>query len=182
MPERTRFRYRLDGLDKNWSVGASPRQVVFTPLSPGSYTFRIMASSALGVWNGPENDIVFHVQPAFWQTWYFRALGVILAGALGVALYRFRLMQVTGQLNRRFQDRLAERTRIARELHDTLLQGVIATELHLDLLQKYLPDDSPARQKLQWLLKQIQQSTEEGRAALRGLRSIDNSVSIETAF
>jgi signal transduction histidine kinase/ligand-binding sensor domain-containing protein len=181
-PERTRFRYRLDGLNQSWSVGASSRQVVFTALSPGSYTFSIMASSALGIWNGPENSIVFQVQPALQQTWYFRTFAVLIAVSVGVGLYRFRMMQITGQLNRRFQDRLAERTRIARELHDTLLQGVIATELHLGLLQKYLPDDSPARQKLQWLLKQIQQSTEEGRAALRGLRSIDNSVNIETAF
>jgi ligand-binding sensor domain-containing protein/signal transduction histidine kinase len=182
MPERTRFRYRLDRLDQSWSVGASSRQVIFTPLSPGSYTFRIMASSAFGIWNGPETDIAFQVKPALWQTWYFRTLGVILALAIAVALYRFRLMQITGQLNRRYQDRLAERTRIARELHDTMLQGVIATELHLDLLQKDVSDDSPAGKKLQWLLKQMQQSAEEGRAALRGLRSVDNSVNIETAF
>jgi signal transduction histidine kinase/ligand-binding sensor domain-containing protein len=179
MPERTRFRYRLD---QSWSAGASSRQVVFTPLSPGSYTFRIMASSAFGIWNGPETDIVFQVKPALWQTWYFRTLVAILAVALVVALYRFRLMQITSQLNRRYQDRLAERTRIARELHDTMLQGVIATELHLDLLQKDVSDDSPAGEKLQWLLKQMQQSTEEGRAALRGLRSVDNSVNIETAL
>lgn len=182
MPERTRFRYRLDGLDQSWSIGGFSRQVVFTPLSPGSYTFRIMASNALGVWNGPENKITFQVQPALWQTWYFRTLGVVLLAVLCVALYRFRLMQVTGQLNKRFQDRLAERTRIAQDLHDTLLQGVIATGMHLDILQDYLPEDSPAQQKLQWLLKQVRRSTEEGRSALRGLRTIDNLVRIETAF
>lgn len=182
MPQRTRFRYRVDGLGQDWSAGASSRQVVFTPLSPGTYTFRIMASSALGAWNGPENDIVFHVQPAFWQTWYFRTIGVLLAGVLGVALYRFRLMQVTGELNRRFQDRLAERARIAQDLHDTLLQGVISTSMQLDVVQDYLPEGSPVRQTLQRLLKQTRQITEEGRGTLRGLRTIDNSVSIETAF
>lgn len=182
MPERTRFRYQLDGLDQSWSAAASSRQVVFTPLSPGTHTFHIMASNAFGVWNGPESNVMFHVQPALWQTWYFRTLGAILAAALCVALYRFRLMQVTGQLNRRFQDRLAERTRIAQDLHDTLLQGVIGTAMHLDVLQDNLPDDSPARQTVQQLLKQMRQSTEEGRAALRGLRTVDNSVNIETAF
>ncbi|RXH58110.1 putative two-component system sensor kinase [Granulicella sibirica] len=182
MPERTRFRYRLDGLDQSWSIGASSRQVVFTPLSPGSHTFRIMASSALGVWNGPESDIVFQVQPALWQTWYFRTLGVILGGALGVALYRFRLMQVTSQLNRRFQDRLAERTRIAQDLHDTLLQDVISASMQLDVAQDYVPEDSAAKPQVRRVLHLMRQATAEGRAALRGLRTIDSSASLEEAF
>jgi ligand-binding sensor domain-containing protein/signal transduction histidine kinase len=182
MPERARFRYRLDSLDHTWSAGASSRQVVFTALSPGSYTFRIMASNALGFWNGPENDVTFAVRPAFWQTWYFRALCAVLVGALSIALYRIRLMQVTGKLNRRFQDRLADRARIAQDLHDTLLQGVISASMQLDVAQDDLPEDSPARPRLQRLLLQMRQFTDEGRKALQGLRTIDNSVTVEAAF
>jgi signal transduction histidine kinase len=182
MPERTRFRYRLDSLDRTWSAGASSRQVVFTPLSPGNYTFRIMASNALGDWNGPETDVTFAVRSAFWQTWYFRTLCAVLVGALSIALYRIRLMQVTGKLNRRFQDRLADRARIAQDLHDTLLQGVISATMQLDVAQDDLPEDSPARPRLQRLLQQMRQFTDEGRKALQGLRTVDNSVTLEAAF
>jgi signal transduction histidine kinase/ligand-binding sensor domain-containing protein len=182
MSQRTQYRYRLDSLDQTWSASASSRQVVYTNLGPGNYTFRIMASNALGIWNGPESDVTFNVRPAFWQSWYFRVLVVLMAGTLAMTLYRARLAQVTGQLNRRFQDRLAERTRIAQELHDTLLQGVISASMQLDVAQDHLPEDSPARAALTRVLQRMRQVTEEGRKALRGLRTIDSSVSLETAF
>jgi ligand-binding sensor domain-containing protein/signal transduction histidine kinase len=181
-PQRTRFRYRLDGLDQTWTDDRSLRQVVYTHLSPGAYTFRIMASNALGIWNGPESDVTFNVRPAFWQTWYFGVLAVLMAWGLVMMLYRIRLIQVTGKLNRRFQDRLAERARIAQDLHDTLLQGVISVLMQLDVAQDHLPEDSPARPALARVLQSMRQVTEEGRDALRGLRTIDSSVSLETAF
>ncbi|WP_263356742.1 ligand-binding sensor domain-containing protein [Acidicapsa ligni] len=181
-PQRTQFRYRLDGLDQEWSNDSSSRQVVYTHLSPSTYTFRIMASNALGAWNGPENDVKFTVQPALWQTWYFQMLAVLLTAVVAIGLYRIRLKQVTGQLNRRFQDRLAERTRIAQELHDTLLQGVISASMQLDVAQDDIAEDSPARPKLQRLLHQMRQVTTEGRRALQGLRTIDNTVTAEAAF
>jgi hypothetical protein len=92
MPGAIRFRYRLDGLDQTWSAGAASRQVVYTHLSPASYTFRIMAANASGVWNGPEADIAFTVEPAFWQTWYFRVLSMLMIAVFASALYRLRLM------------------------------------------------------------------------------------------
>ena len=182
MPQRARFRYRLDGLDQTWSGDSSSRQVVYTHLSPGNYTFRIMASNALGVWNGPENDIPFRIQPAFWQTWYFQVLSAIAFIVVAIAFYRIHLVRVTGQLNRRFQDRLAERTRIAQDLHDTLLQGVISASLQLDLAQDRIPEDSAARPILQRVLQLMRQVTEEGREALRGLRTIERSSSLEETF
>ena len=92
------------------------------------------------------------------------------------------MMQVTGHLNQRFHDRLAERTRIAQDLHDTLLQGVISASMQLDVAQDHLPDDSPARPLLNRVLQLIRHVTDEGREYLRGLRTIDSSVSLETAF
>lgn len=80
-----------------------------------------------------------------------------------------RLTQVTDQLNRRFQDRLAERTRIAQDLHDTLLQGVISTSMQLDVAQDRIAEDSPAKPMLRRVLQLMRQVTEEGRLALRGL-------------
>jgi signal transduction histidine kinase/streptogramin lyase len=182
IPQRTQFRYLLGGLEQTWSSDASLRQVAYTHLSPGSYTFRIMASNALGVWNGPETEVTFKIQPAFWETWYFRLLCVIVGAAVAIALYRIRLTQVTEQLNRRFQDRLAERTRIAQDLHDTLLQGVISASMQLDVAQDRLSEDSPAKPMLGRVLQLMRQVTEEGREALRGLRTIDSSVSLEATF
>jgi signal transduction histidine kinase len=181
-PQRIQFRYRLDGLDQTWSSGGSSRQVVYSHLAPGRYTFRMMASNALGAWNGPENDIMFYVQPAWWQTWFVRVLGTFDVAVLVLLLYRFRLMQVTNRLNKRFRDRLAERARIAQDLHDTLLQGVISAAMQLDVAQDHVSEDSPARPMMGRALQLMRQVTNEGREALRGLRTIDNSVSLETAL
>lgn len=183
MPQRTQFRYRLDGSDDaNWSYGSSLRRVVFTHLPAGDYRFRIMASNALGMWNGPENQVTFSIQPAYWQTWYFRVFVVALAGGFTIALYRIRVVKLKGQLNRRFQDRLAERTRIAQELHDTLLQGVISASMQLDVAQDHLPEGSPARWVMARILEQMRQVIAEGRQSLRGLRTIDTSLGIENAL
>jgi signal transduction histidine kinase/ligand-binding sensor domain-containing protein len=182
MPQRTQFRYRLDGLDRTWSTGASSRQVIYTHLAPGAYTFRITASSALGLWNGPEGDIAFSVQPEVWQTWYFRLMSVATAAIVAIVLYRLRMIQVTRRLNIRFHDRLAERTRIAQDLHDTLLQGVISASMQLDVAQDHLSEDSPAKPMLHRVLQLMRQVTEEGRQALRGLRTIDSSAGLEIAF
>jgi len=182
MPGRIQFRYRLDEYDQTWSQGDSLRQVVYTNLSPGRYIFRIMASDALGAWNGPETDIALYIRPAFWQTWYFRLLCAV-ALAIGVVwLYRVRMIRYSEHLNRRFQDRLAERTRIAQDLHDTLLQGVLSASLQLDIAQDHLPDDSPTRPMLVRVLQLMRQVTEEGREALRSLRSFNRDLNIEASF
>lgn len=182
MPQRVLFRYRLDGLDTIWSNDTSLRQVVFSNLSPGNYTFRIMGSNALAAWNGPETTISFRIRPALWQTWYFRVVcGLILLG-LGVFLYQARMMQVTNHLNERFKDRLAERMHIAQDLHDTLLQGVISASMQLDVAQDQIPEESPAKPALQRIVTLMGYVAEEGRHALRGLRTVDMSVTLETLF
>ena len=182
MPRRIQFRYRLDDSDQAWSNGDSLRQVVYTHLSPGRYTFNIMASNALGEWNGPETHIAFIIRPAFWQTWYFRLLCAVALTLAIISLYRIRMVHYSARLNRRFQDRLAERTRIAQDLHDTLLQGVLSASLQLDIAQDHLAHDSPARPRLQRVLQLMRQVTEEGREALRGLRSFNSDIDLETAF
>jgi signal transduction histidine kinase len=127
-------------------------------------------------------DVSFRIRPAFWETWYFRPLGMFLLAMTATVLYRIRVFQLMDQLNRRCQDRLAERTRIAHELHDTLLQGVLSASMQLDITQDRLPEESAARPMLQRVLQLLRQVTEEGREALRGLRSIDSSMSLEAAL
>jgi signal transduction histidine kinase len=109
--------------------------------------------------------------PFIWQRRWFRlAAGLALLSAL-LALYRYRLRQLTRQFNIRFEERLAERTRIAQELHDTLLQGVISASMQLHVAVDNLPDDSPAKKQLGHVQRLMGQVIEEGRNAVRGLRS-----------
>jgi signal transduction histidine kinase len=182
-PERIRFRYKLDGSDQGWSDTVASRQVVYKNLGPGTYLFRIVASNSVGLWNGPETSVPFVIEPAYWQTRWFRV--AFLAGCcltiLGI--YRLRIHQLTKRLNVGFQERLAERTRIAQELHDTLLQGVFSASLQLDLAEDQLPEDSPTKPLLKRVLQLMSTVTEEGRNTLRGLRTTESgNQGLETAF
>ncbi|MGJ5814438.1 sensor histidine kinase [Paludibaculum fermentans] len=171
VPERVRFRYALDGFDRGWSEPTPAHEAVYTNLGPGPYRFRVIASNVDGVWNGNEATLKFEIEPAVWQTWWFRLCGAALLILMIVALYRLRLMQLTGQLNMRFEERLAERTRIAQDLHDTLLQGFLSASMQLHVAADTLPDESPAKTRLERILKLMSQVIEEGRNAVQGLRS-----------
>jgi signal transduction histidine kinase len=142
-----------------------------------------MASNAEGLWNGAEAVISFQVEPMFWQTWWF-TLSIALAGVLTVvALYRFRMRQLTRRMYIRFEERLAERTRIAQELHDTLLQGFLSASMQIHVAVDQMPEDSPAKPRLDRVLQLMGQVIEEGRNALRGLRFANNdSRDVEQAF
>lgn len=183
VPERIRFRYLLDGFDRQWSEPSAAREAVYTNLAPGTYRFRLLASNSYGEWNGSEADVSFEVEPAFWQTWWFRSCLVLLMACTLWVLYRFHLRGLTQELNMRFEERLAERTRIAQELHDTLLQGFLSASLQLDVAEDQLPEDSPTKPLLKRVLQLMGTVTEEGRNALRGLRTIEtDNQSLETAF
>lgn len=183
IPERVRFRYQLQGFDQAWSQPISAREAVYTALSPRSYRFRIIASNPDGVWSGEEAAITFRVDPLLWQTWWFR-LSLVMACAAAVAgLYRFRLHQMTTQLQVRFEERLAERTRIAQELHDTLLQGFLSASMQVHVAMDQLPADSREAPAMSRALELMRQVIEEGRNAVRGLRSAKaESPDLENAF
>lgn len=181
--DRIRFRYKLEGFDRDWSNAAASHQIVYTNLAPGTYRFRIVASNGLDLWNGPETDIAFTVAPASWQTWWFRALVILALMLLVLAVYRLRMYQMTRTMNMRFQERLAERTRIAQDLHDTLLQGVLSASLQLDVADEQLPEDSPTKPLVRRVLQLMSRVSEEGRHTLRGLRTPEaNSSTLEIAF
>lgn len=183
-PERVRFRYMLDGFDHDWSNPTTAGEAVYTNLGPGSYRFHVIASNSDGVWNSAEDVLGFEISPAFWQTSWFRIALLLAVGFTALAFYRFRLHQLTRQLNVRFEERLAERTLIAQELHDTLLQGFLSASMQLDVFVDQLPPDSPAKSRLSKVLKLMRQVIEEGRNALRGLRSSSGfgSLDLEQAF
>ncbi|HVG38897.1 MAG TPA: two-component regulator propeller domain-containing protein [Pyrinomonadaceae bacterium] len=171
VPERVKFRYLLEGFDHGWSEPSATREAIYTNLEPGLYRFRVMASNGDGVWSGPEAVIGFEVEPVWWQTWWFRFSLAIVCGLTLLALYRLRLYQLTRQLNVRFEERLAERTRIAQELHDTLLQGYLSASMQLHVAADQLPPDSPAKPLVNRVLELMGQVNRDGRTALTGLRS-----------
>ncbi|MBS1826610.1 MAG: hypothetical protein JST93_14940 [Acidobacteria bacterium] len=183
MRERVRFRYQLTGLDATWNEPVTAREAVYTNLGPGSYQFRVIAANPDGVWSPVEASLSFAVDPLYWQTWWFRT-AIVLAAVLGpVALYRLRLRQVTARMNLRFEERLAERNRIAQELHDTLLQGFISASMQVHLAKDRLPEESKERSMLSRATELMGQVILEGRNTVRGLRSSqDAGQDLEHAF
>ena len=183
VPERVRYRYWLEGFDRGWSEPTSAREAVYTNLSPALYRFRVVASNPEGIWNGTEAKLWVEIKPEFWQTWWFRlACGFVGVFAI-LGFYRLRLHQLAKQLDARFDERLAERTRIAQELHDTLLQGFLSASMQLHVATDQIPADSPAKPKLERVLQLMGKVIEEGRNALRGVRSSSGtSHDLEQAF
>jgi signal transduction histidine kinase len=111
--------------------------------------------------------------PVFWRTRSFQVATAVVCVIGVLALHRLRLRQLTRQLNVRFEERLAERTRIAQELHDTLLQGVISASMQLHVAVEHVPPDAPSRSRLNGVLDLMERVVEEGRDAVKGLRSSD---------
>ena len=170
-PQKVRFRYRLEGRDDAWQEPGTRRQAFYNDLRPGTYRFHVIASNNDGVWNEEGAALEIVVAPAWYQTRIFLALSV-LAGAMTLwAAYRLRLHQVARALNARFDARLVERTRMARDLHDTLLQTLQGTKMVADTALDR-PGDAPA---LVRALKQVStwigQASEEGRSAVNALRT-----------
>jgi len=170
VPERIRFRYSLDGFDRGWSQPTAAREAVYTNLGPGSYRFRVIASNSYRQWNDSEAAISLEVDPAFWQTWWFRGSCVAAFLALLGAFYQLRLRQVARQFNIRLEERVGERTRIARDLHDTFLQTIQGSKLVVDDALEQSTDPIRMRRAMQQLSVWLASAMQEGRAALNSLR------------
>ncbi len=183
IPERTRFRYILEGFDHGWSEPVADREAVYTNLGPRKYRFRVISSNLDQVFNSVEATLNFEIEPMFWQSWWFRGSALLLLGLSITAFLRFRTHRLTQQMNLRFEERLAERTRIAQELHDTLLQGFLSASMQLHVAADRLPKDSPAKQPLGRILELMSRVMGEGRSALQDLRSASaDSLDLELAF
>jgi signal transduction histidine kinase/ligand-binding sensor domain-containing protein len=170
-PEATRFRYKLQETDGGWHEVAAASPVTYRNLPPGSYHFNVTASDTNGIWSNKVATADFTILPAFYQTLWFRSLCVITFAVLLAGLYQFRLKHLTRQYSIRLEERVNERTRIARELHDTVLQSFQGVLLKFSTL-KYVMRDRPveAEQTLERLVEQARQAITEGRDAVQGLR------------
>ena len=172
-PEKMTFRYMLDGFDKTWTEAGSRREAFFTNLPPGHFKFRVIARNADGVASTSDAAFAFVVEPQLYQrAWFFPLLGFLAAGVI-VGIVRLRI----AELKHRFDEVLAERSRIARELHDTLLQGLSGITMQLQALWTKLPT-SKERTLLGEIIQDAARCSTEARQSLWGLRTMPTSGSL----
>lgn len=174
MPERVAFRFRLEGQDAGWSAAGTRRSAFFTGLGPGDYRFHVQASNEDGVWSETGAMLAFSIAPTVTQSVWFRAACVLAALLLLWGLYRWRTRQLAARIRARLQVQVDERERIARELHDTLLQGVQALILRFHMAATRLVGQEPVKQLMDSALDQAELMLQEGRDRVQDLRAHDH--------
>jgi signal transduction histidine kinase/ligand-binding sensor domain-containing protein len=171
-PQKVRFRYKLEDYDTEWQEPVSRRQAFYNDLRPGKYKFRVIACNNDGVWNEEGATLDFSLAPAWYQTIWFRVSCVGGFVLLLWALYQLRLQQLQRQFNMKLKARVGERTRIARELHDTLLQSLHGLMFRFQAARNMLPRrPEQAMQALDGAIARTEQAIAESRDAIRDLRS-----------
>jgi signal transduction histidine kinase len=175
-PDGVRYRYRLDNVDDNadpaWSDPTALREIDYTNTPPGQFQFHVMARNPDGLWSGQETIMAFEIEPAYWQTRWFQVGSVLAVLLLFFGLYRFRLRELHREFHAALDARVNERMRIARELHDTLLQSFQGLLLRFQTASNLLPSRAQeAKQKLDNAIDLAAQAITEGRGAVQGLRS-----------
>lgn len=167
-PQNVRFRYRLAGFDKSWIYAGARRQAYYTNLKPGNYRFQVLAANNDNVWNENGASFYFQVQPHFYQSsWFYVALCALL-GLMSYEVYRLRMRRIEVQFNAV----LAERNRIAREIHDTLAQGFVGVSLQLEVARRMLDNTNlQVKQHLEQALALASSSLSEARRSIWDLRS-----------
>jgi ligand-binding sensor domain-containing protein/signal transduction histidine kinase len=172
-PLRNRYRYKLEGLDEQWTdVGSNHRLVTFPSLPPGNYTFRAQGSSNRSVWNEQGVSLHIRILPPWWGTNWFRALFAVVLLTLLWAAHQLRVRQLHRQFAMTLEARVGERTRIARDLHDTLLQSFQGLVFRFQGALNQLPNrPEKAYQILESALISADQAMAEGRSAIQELRS-----------
>jgi signal transduction histidine kinase/ligand-binding sensor domain-containing protein len=178
VPEKVRFRYKLEGQDRDWKEVGNERRVQYSNLPPGEYHFHVTASNNHGVWNEAGAVLHFAVPPAYYETAWFQALCVLAFMGLLWTAHQLHVLRLVRQFNRTVEVRVAERTRIARDLHDTLLQSFHALLFLFESSMRLLPDHpEEAKQRLARALAHAAEATTEARNAVQGLRSSTHEAS-----
>jgi signal transduction histidine kinase len=170
-PEKIRFQYRLDGVDGAWLDAGRARMAIYTSVPIGTHWFHVRACSSDGIWDRKGIAYAIIQQPFFYETKWFRLIAVAVLVVLAVGVYRLRVGRIAAGMKARFDERLAERTRIARELHDTLLQTIQGSKLVADEALEQSDNPTRMRRALLQLSGWLGQATQEERAALNSLRS-----------
>jgi len=172
-PVTNRYRYKLDGLDHEWhEVGSNERLVTYHALPAATYTFRVQGATSRGEWNEPGMELAIEILPPWWNTWFFRVFLAAVCVTLLWGLHRHRLHQMAREFNANLEGRVDERLRVARDLHDTLLQSFQALLLNFHSVTYLLPSRPvEARDAFETAIEHARQAITEGRNAVEGLRS-----------
>lgn len=182
MPERVRFRYRLLGLDADWQEVGTRRVAYYTNLGPGSYRFEVGAVNEDGVAGAVAATAPFEIAPRFYQTWWFALLCLAALAALTLLLVRLRLARVRRQLQARLEERLGERERIARTLHDTFLSSLQGLVLRLEAVAGRLAPGSAERVQVDEVLELADRVVAEGRDRVMDLRAAPETPGLAEAL
>jgi signal transduction histidine kinase/ligand-binding sensor domain-containing protein len=171
-PLKVRYRYRLEGFDKDWTDAGTRRTAYYTNIPPGQYTFRVQAANNDGIWNTTGASFPFELRPHFYQTTWFYVL-LLAAAAAGIFLLLRRRLRLA---EREFQAVLGERSRIAREIHDTLAQGYVGISIQLEMLSELLRQhkvDAAAKQ-LDVTRGYVREGLADARQSIWALRTQDS--------
>lgn len=168
-PSEVRYRFELQGFDKGWTDAGNRRSATYTNLTPGSYVFRVQAMNNDGVWNRTGAELSFRIIPPIYRKWWFIVLCVVLLLALLAGMYLLRLRRLQGE----FDAVLAERNRMAREIHDTLTQDFVGASLQLDLIAQQLQRGKvePALEQVKRTRQLVTEGLEEARRSIWELRA-----------
>ncbi len=171
-PEKVHFKYKLEGQDIDWREVINERDVQYSNLRPGTYRFRVIACNNSGIWNVQGDSMEFSIAPAYYQTNWFRALCAALVLALVWVIYQLRVRQLHREFALTLDARVAERTSIARDLHDTLLQSFHGLMLRFQVVSDLLPTRPvEAKEQLSVAIDRAAKAITEGRDAVQGLRA-----------
>ncbi len=165
--DEVRFRYRLEGFDTNWIDSATRRVATYTNLPPGKYTFRVSAFEGNNALNASEASLAIVQRPLFYRTPWFIAICVLCMTALILGVYRFRLWQI----RMRFEAVLDERGRLAREMHDTVIQGCASVSALIEALSSLLKgEDQLVLNLMEHARTQLRSTVDEAREEVWNLR------------
>ncbi|HQU83605.1 MAG TPA: two-component regulator propeller domain-containing protein [Pyrinomonadaceae bacterium] len=178
IPERVHFKFRLENFENDWREAGTRRDAFYTNLSPGKYRFHVIAANNDGVWNENGAILEFEILPLFYQTRWFLILCLAILGGILILGFVWRVRQVQSRLKMSYEERLSERTRIAQDLHDTLLQGMVGVSMQFDVVVNKIPAESPVKSRLERMREMMKQIIDEGRNTVNGLRSPEKNESL----
>jgi len=171
--DRARFRYRLDGVDNDWQDADTRREAAYGNLGAGEYRFRVVAANSDGVWSNVQAELPFSIDSTVLESRSFLIGGSIAALLLCALAYRLRARSIATAVRKRLEARHLERERIARELHDTLLQGTQGIIVNIQGLVSRLPKDEPMRAQIETVLDRADDVVREAREKVHDLRTAD---------
>jgi len=170
-PEKIHMQYRLDGVDPDWLDASAVSSAIYSVVPLGAHTFHVRASNRDGVWDRVGITYKITQLPYFYETNLFRVAVLGIFGMILASAYRYRLSRLTAEMNARLDERVLERTRLARDLHDTLIQTIHGTKMVADAGLDDPKDPAAVHRALQRVSDVLEQASQEGRAALTALRA-----------